>query len=93
MADSCIKKLSANEKCNGVGFLTVYYWQIGHCVTTLASVLDLDTISKYTTIIFNFLFKYYLVLFIYKAVIHLQFWAYGPWDSLFPISMNPTANI
>ena len=27
------------------------------------------------------------------AVIHLQFWAYGSWDSLFPISMSPTANL
>ena len=27
-----------------------------------------------------------------ETVIHLQFWAYGSWDSLFPISMNPTAN-
>ena len=32
----------------------------------------------------------YLVL---QAVIHLQFWAYGSWDSLFPISMSPTANL
>ena len=23
------------------------------------------------------------------TVIHLQFWAYGSWDSLFPISMSP----
>ena len=27
------------------------------------------------------------------AVIHLQFWAYGSWDSLLPISMGPTANL
>ena len=27
------------------------------------------------------------------SVIHLHFWAYGPWDSLFPISMSPTANL
>ena len=26
-------------------------------------------------------------------VINLQFWAYGSWDSLFPISMSPTANL
>ena len=26
-------------------------------------------------------------------LIHLQFWAYGSWDSLFPISMSPTANL
>ena len=26
-----------------------------------------------------------------KAVIYLQFWAYGSWDSLFPISMSQTA--
>ena len=26
------------------------------------------------------------------AVIHLQFWAYGSWESLFPIPMSPTAN-
>ena len=26
-------------------------------------------------------------------VIHLQFWAYGSWDSLFPISTSPTANL
>ena len=44
MAYSCVKNLSANEKCTGVGFLTVYYWQIGHCVDTLASVLDKDMI-------------------------------------------------
>ena len=25
----------------------------------------------------------------YLPVIHLQFWAYGSWDSLFPISMSP----
>ena len=25
------------------------------------------------------------------SVIHLQFWVYGSWDSLFPISMSPTA--
>ena len=24
------------------------------------------------------------------VVIHLQFWAYGSWDSLFPISMSPS---
>ena len=29
----------------------------------------------------------------YCSVIHLQFWAYGSWDSLFPISMSPTANL
>ena len=29
----------------------------------------------------------------YDSVIHLQFWAYGSWDSLFPISMSPTANL
>ena len=28
-----------------------------------------------------------------SAVIYLQFWAYGSWDSLFPISMSPTANL
>ena len=28
-----------------------------------------------------------------KAAIHLQFWAYGSWDSLFPISMSPTATL
>ena len=28
-----------------------------------------------------------------KSVIHLQFWAYGSWDSLFPILVNPTANL
>ena len=27
------------------------------------------------------------------AVIHIQFWAYGSWDSLFPISMSQTANL
>ena len=27
------------------------------------------------------------------AVIHLQFWAYGSWNSLFPISVSPTANL
>ena len=27
------------------------------------------------------------------AVIHLQFWAYGSWDSLFPISMSSIANL
>ena len=27
------------------------------------------------------------------AVIHLQFWANGSWDSLFPISMRLTANL
>ena len=27
------------------------------------------------------------------TVIYLQFWAYESWDSLFPISMNPTANL
>ena len=26
-------------------------------------------------------------------VIHLQFWAYGSLDSLFPILMSPTANL
>ena len=26
---------------------------------------------------------------IWQAVIHLQFWAYGSWDSLIPISMSP----
>ena len=28
-----------------------------------------------------------------SSVIHLQFWAYGSWASLFPISMSPTANL
>ena len=28
-----------------------------------------------------------------EAVIHLQFWAYGSWDSLFPISVSPAANL
>ena len=27
------------------------------------------------------------------TVIHLQFWAYGSWDSLFPISMGPAENL
>ena len=27
----------------------------------------------------------------FNAVIHLQFWAYGSWDSLLPISMSSTA--
>ena len=27
------------------------------------------------------------------SVIHLQFWAHGSWDSLFPILMGPTANL
>ena len=27
------------------------------------------------------------------SVIHLQFWAYGFWDSLLPTSMSPTANL
>ena len=26
-------------------------------------------------------------------MIHLQFWAYGSWNLLFPISMSPTANL
>ena len=29
----------------------------------------------------------------YWAVIHLQFWAYGFWDSLFPISMSPNCKL
>ena len=28
-----------------------------------------------------------------NSVIHLQFWAYGSWNSLIPISMSPTANL
>ena len=28
-----------------------------------------------------------------KAVINLQFWAYGSWDALFPISVSPTSNL
>ena len=31
--------------------------------------------------------------FVQDAVIHLLFWAYRSWDSLFPISMSPTANL
>ena len=27
------------------------------------------------------------------SVIHLQFWAYGSWDSLFPISMSPNCKL
>ena len=27
------------------------------------------------------------------SVIYLQFWVYGSWDSMFPISMSPTANL
>ena len=27
------------------------------------------------------------------AMIHLQFWAYGSWDSLFPISMSPNCKL
>ena len=27
------------------------------------------------------------------TVIQLQFWAYRSWDSLFPISVSPTANL
>ena len=30
---------------------------------------------------------------LYLSVIHLQFWAYGSWDLLFPISMSSTANL
>ena len=29
----------------------------------------------------------------YHPVIHLQFWAYGSWDSLFPISMSPNCKL
>ena len=28
-----------------------------------------------------------------STVIHLQFWAYGSWDSLFPISMSPSCKL
>ena len=28
-----------------------------------------------------------------NTVIHLQFWAYGSWDLLFPISMSLNANL
>ena len=28
-----------------------------------------------------------------KAVIHLQFWAYESWDSLFPISLSPNCKL
>ena len=28
-----------------------------------------------------------------NTVIHLQFWAYGSLDSMFPISMSPTENL
>ena len=39
-------------------------------------------------------FKQFLNTFTYNhAVIHLQFLAYGSWDSLFPISMRPTVNL
>ena len=31
--------------------------------------------------------------FVTPAVIHLQFWAYGSWDSLFPISMSPNCKL
>ena len=27
------------------------------------------------------------------SVIHLQFWAYGSWDSLVPISMSPNCKL
>ena len=29
----------------------------------------------------------------HNTMIHLQFWAYGSWDSLFLISMSQTANL
>ena len=28
-----------------------------------------------------------------SSVIHLQFWAYGSWDSLFPIAMSPNCKL
>ena len=28
-----------------------------------------------------------------RSVIHLQFWAYGSWDSLFPIPMSPNCKL
>ena len=28
-----------------------------------------------------------------RAVIHLQFWAYGSWDSLYLISMSPNCKL
>ena len=34
----------------------------------------------------------YVTLIIWP-VIHLQFWAYGSWDSLFPISMSPNSKL
>ena len=36
---------------------------------------------------------FYQLHLIITAVIHLQFWANGSWDSLFPISMSPTAKL
>ena len=29
----------------------------------------------------------------HNTVIHLQFWAYGSWDSLFPISISPNCKL
>ena len=34
---------------------------------------------------------HYVLFFVTQSVIYLQFWAYGSWDLLFPISMIPTA--
>ena len=46
-----------------------------------------------TTHVFHLsLIKIFFILHDIITVIHLQFWAYGSWDSLFPISMSPSAN-
>ena len=59
-------------------FFVFFEWLLKTCFTVLTTYM-------------NFLFCGVRRLAV--TVIHLQFWAYGSWDSLFPISMSPNCKL
>ena len=44
-------------------------------------------------VVFSWTTKLKACICVLYTVIHLQFWAYGSWDSLFPISMSPNCKL
>ena len=82
----------------GFPYFYVSQYTFWHTIAPLLSdhLFEKELLIRFTKFLFVlFLFNVILCCKLSDVlpVIHLQFWAYGSLDSLFPISMSPTANL
>ena len=73
---------------NGIYVLQIFIFNFNLIFEIVISVKQID--KTCFTAIYSYTYFHKSTAY---TVIHLQFWAYGSWDSLFPISMSPNCKL